>query len=111
MPIVMKSATVTPGGRRGFSAQYAGACISCGAAILPGDHLFYAPGNEAPSGLECCGDKDDADLTVVQRRDTEDDADMTVDVAKVMPRGRTARDACGRCFQVPAANDTCGCDY
>lgn len=101
-----------PGGqRRSFVAQYAGGCASCGVGILPGDQIFYAPGNEAASGLECCGDKDDADLVVVQRRDTEDEPNMTVDPASVMPRGRTARDVHRACGQIPASNGTCGCDY
>lgn len=110
-PIRKRLGSTHQPGRRSFPAQYAGYCASCGAAVLPGDDLFYAPGNEAPSGLDCCGDKDNADLIVTQRRDTEDDADMTVDAAKVMPHGRTARDMCSQCFQIPAANSSCGCDY
>ncbi len=97
--------------RKGFPAQYDGACISCGHRVLAGDHVFYAPGNESVSGLDCCGDKNDADLTVVQQRDTEDEPNVTyVDITTVMPRGRTARDACRTCFQVPANNGVCGCD-
>ena len=98
--------------RKGFPAQYPGDCVSCGAAILPDDRVFYATGNERVSGVDCCGDKDDADLVVVQRRDDsgEDDESPVEAIAKVMPRGRTARDMCGRCFQVPANNGTCGCD-
>jgi len=26
-----------------------------------------------------------------------------------MPRGRTAKDRCGVCFQIPASNGACGC--
>lgn len=94
--------------RKGFPAQYQGDCVSCSAAILPDDKVFYAPGNERVSGVDCCGDKDDADLTVVQARDTEDEG-LTVELAQVMPRGRSARDACPKCWLVPAANGTCGC--
>lgn len=96
--------------RKGFPAQYDGACISCGHRILAGDHVFYAPGNESVSGLDCCGDRDDADLTVVQVRDTEDEAGLTVELAQVMPRGRTARDACPKCWLVPANSGACGCN-
>lgn len=106
----MKPAPGTTG-RRSFPAQYAGTCATCAAAILPGDALFYAPGNEAASGVDCCGDKDDLDLMAVQRHDDGGEGgDLTVDAATVMPRGRTARDACGRCFLVPASNGACGCD-
>lgn len=98
-------------GRRAFKAQYPGNCISCGVAILPGDQIFYAPGNEAPSGLGCCGDRPDDELTVVQRRDETESSENPADtIARVMPRGRTARDMCSRCFQIPASNGTCGCD-
>lgn len=97
--------------RKGFPAQYDGACISCSHRILAGDHVFYAPGNEGVSGLDCCGDKDDADLVVVQLRDTEDEANLTVDASQVMPRGRTVQDRCDRCFQIPASNGACGCAY
>ena len=96
-------------GRRAFKAQYAGACTSCSTAIFPGDDVFYAPGNEGVSGLDCCGDKDDADLIVVQRRDTEDEAQLTVDIAQVLPRGRTRADMCPTCFQIRSSNNTCGC--
>lgn len=107
----MKSAALDVGARRGFSAQYGGNCISCSGAIAPGDKIFYAPGNEGASGLDCCGDRPDEELTVVQCRDVGlDDEDMTVDVKSVMPHGRTARDACPTCWQIPASNDACGCN-
>lgn len=98
--------------RKGFPAQFGGDCVSCGDGILPGDRVFYAPGNERVSGVDCCGDKDDADLVVVQVRDDsgEDDESPVEAIARVLPRGRTARDACPKCFQVPANNGTCGCD-
>lgn len=99
--------------RKGFPAQFDGVCTSCGHRILAGDHVFYAPGNESVSGLDCCGDKDDVDLTVHQRRDdglTVDEDDPATTIARTMPRGKTAADACLRCFQIPASNGTCGCD-
>jgi hypothetical protein len=91
-------------------AQYRGVCITCGGSVQPGDMIFYAPGNEAPSGLDCCGDRPDEDLIVTQRRDdlaAEDE--LTVDLASVMPHGRTVRDACPTCWQIPASNGSCGC--
>lgn len=99
--------------RKGFPASFPGDCVSCGAAILPDDKVFYAPGNERVSGVDCCGDKDDADLVVHQRRDdglAVDDEDPSDVIARVLPRGRTARDACTACWQIPANNGTCGCD-
>lgn len=31
-------------------------------------------------------------------------------IASVMPRGKTVRDKCPQCFQIPASNGMCGCD-
>jgi hypothetical protein len=45
----------------------------------------------------------------VQRRDTEDEAQLTVDVAQVLPRNPRA--ACPTCWQIPASNGACGCTY
>jgi hypothetical protein len=110
-PITKRPGSLTTYARRTFDARYAGSCASCSAPILPGDNVFYAPGNEAVSGLECCGDRPDEDLVVLQRADDHGDEDATVDAAKVMPHGRTARDACQLCWQIPASNGTCGCTY
>lgn len=99
--------------RRTFTAQFNSTCTSCGAAILSGDLIFYAPGHENASGLDCCGEREDADLLVTQRPDeglAVDDEDPVEAIARVMPRNRTARDACGVCWLIPAANGTCGCD-
>jgi hypothetical protein len=97
--------------RRSFQAKYDGTCGTCPAPIAIGDGVFYAtPGAALVSGLDCCGDRPDEDLVTVQHAE-EPDEDLTVDVAKVMPRGRTARDACPTCWQVPASNGTCGCSY
>lgn len=99
--------------RRGFPAQFGGDCVSCGDGILPGDRVFYAPGNERVSGIDCCGDKDDADLVVVQRHDDSlsvDEDDAATVIARTLPRGKTAADRCGTCWQIPANNGTCGCD-
>ena len=97
--------------RRMFMASQASGCATCIADILPGDAIFYGPGNEAASGMDCCGDKPDADPAVTQRPDDAGDEDLTVDPRKVTPRGRTARDRCPTCFQIPATNGACGCDY
>lgn len=103
---------LTPGGRRTFTAQFASDCATCSTAILPGDSVFYGPGAEIASGVDCCGDRDDAELTVNQRGDDSlsvDDEDPAVTIARTMPRGRTAADRCGKCWQIPASNGTCGC--
>jgi hypothetical protein len=39
--------------------------------------------------------------------ESSDDRDHT---PTTMPRGKTARDVCTRCFMVPASNGVCGCE-
>lgn len=112
--VTKRRGSVASAGRRTFTAAFAGSCTSCAAAILPGDAVFYAAGNEGVSGADCCGDRADADLVVTHssaEHDTEDDTedDLTVDIGKVMPRGRTAADACPRCRIIPSSNGACDC--
>jgi hypothetical protein len=99
--------------RRSFPANYAGACGTCPAPISVGDRVFYATqGSEHVSGLDCCGDRPDDDLAPARRADdglTADDETPADAIARVMPRGRTARDACGTCWQIPSTNGSCGC--
>jgi hypothetical protein len=97
--------------RRTFTAQYPGSCGTCPAAIQPGDHVFYALGNEMVSGLDCCGDRTDDDLAPRTDHLAVDDEDAGTVVARAMPRGKTAADSCARCFQIPANNGACGCNY
>lgn len=102
---------MTAATRRSWVAAYDTSCATCPASISPGDLYFIAPGGSAASGMDCCGDRDDAELLVHQRADDSGDEDESaVDtIARVMPRGRTARDACPKCWTVPANNGTCGC--
>lgn len=98
----------TAGGQRSFTVSTAISCGTCAAPILPGDAGFRPAGSEAISGLDCCGDRDDTELTAPAHAEPID-AEDTVAAEQVMPRGRTAADACPRCFIVPASNNTCGC--
>lgn len=82
-----------------FPAAYAGRCRNCNEVFVPGDEVFYVRGEDTVTGWDCCGDQDDAET-----------ASETTPAGQVMPRGKTARDACARCFQVPASNGACGCD-
>lgn len=100
---------MTAATRRTWVAAYDTSCATCPARIATGDLYFIAPGGSTASGMDCCGDRDDADLVVHERADDSSDEGLTVDASQVMPRGRTARDACGRCWQVPANNGACGC--
>lgn len=102
---------MTTSTRRTWVAAYDSSCATCTARIAPGDLYFIAPGGQTASGLDCCGDRDDADLVVTQRAEEDggDDESPVTAIARVMPRGRTVGDACPKCWQVPASNGTCGC--
>ena len=51
-----------------------------------------------------------ADLVVVSPEDDEDiEGRDLVPLSQVMPAGRSKRDLCPRCFQIPATNGVCGC--
>lgn len=82
-----------------FPATHVGRCSSCGDPFDVGANIFYDH-NDQVVGLDCCG-ADDAE------RGSEESAVTPVD--KVMPRGKTAKDRCETCFQVPASNGVCGC--
>lgn len=95
-------------GRRTFQAKYQGACHACQAMIYPDDDVFYV--NDNLIGMECCGGKTDEELTpMVTLEDGMPAMDIEVPRELVMPRGRTARDRCGKCFMVPASNGSCDC--
>lgn len=99
-------------GRKTFMAQYAGACATCGSAILPGDLIFYPGANEFVSGAQCCADRPDSELVIAPRTEdihTGDHGDPEIRIAAVMPRGRTRADMCPACFQIRSSNNACGC--
>jgi hypothetical protein len=84
-----------------FPARYAGRCGNCGEGLTPGDAVAYTE-NDVLIGQDCCGDSDV--LAVIDR--TVGDMDRA---ERVMPRGKSVRDRCGTCWQIPAANGVCGC--
>lgn len=81
-----------------FSASYAGRCGICGEIFRVGDPLFYTA-DDVLTGQDCCGGFGD------ERPGTSE----TTPIDRVMPRGKTVRDRCGACFQIPASNGACGC--
>jgi hypothetical protein len=81
-----------------FEAKFAGRCGPCGQPFAEGDQVFYND-DDTLVGAECCGNPDEprTDLSRTEPR------------IPVMPRGKTAKDRCDGCFQIPAANGVCGC--
>lgn len=82
-----------------ITAQYDGRCGPCGQPFKVGDAVFYDD-DDALVGVECCGNPDEPRANI----------DGTIPRIEVMPRGRTVKDRCDRCFQIPATSGICGCD-
>lgn len=83
-----------------FPAAYAGRCGNCGEPFQAGAEVFYDD-QDSLLVVECCGEEGQGAVHGAEQQ--------TVKVDQVMPRGKTARDRCDRCFQVPASNGVCGC--
>jgi hypothetical protein len=81
-----------------FPASFPGRCGVCGEIYGPGDEVYFSMPEDILTGWECCGEAD------------EPRAEREKVPVPVMPRGKTAKDKCPRCFQVPASNGVCGCD-
>lgn len=95
-----------------FSARYAGKCGNCGEGFQAGDLVQYADADGELCGVDCCGQggsASSASLLFDEQREANRE-DPALAAVMVLPRGRTARDKCGKCFQVPASNGVCGCD-
>jgi hypothetical protein len=78
-----------------FPASYAGTCGGCGEHFGPGVEITYNDGVLVVD--DCCGD---APTGLATRELKGPDP--------VFPRGKTKKDRCGTCFQVPASNGACG---
>lgn len=89
-----------------FKARYHTACAAhCGTDIYPGDE---AEAVETMAGMlythpGCVGDIES------RGADFSTDKPGRTPGIPVLPRGKTARDRCDACFQVPASNGQCGC--
>jgi hypothetical protein len=80
-----------------FAASYTGRCGNCTDLFEPGDEVAY-DNDGVLVIVECCGAADESRTQLA-----------TVEVDRVMPRGKTAADKCRICFQIPSSNDVCGC--
>ena len=86
-----------------FPAKYPGLCIPCGEDIEQGDEITH---HDVAGYVHLrCIDQADAEAPGLPR-ERRTPAIRTTDV---MPRGKTARDACGSCFLVhtPPQGDDC----
>lgn len=100
LPVDMKGKAMS------IPAKYNGLCVPCGEDINQGDPITLHP--DAGYVHEDCAE----DVGKVAESNGADfnprDRGRAPGIA-VMPRGRTTKDRCDRCFQVPASNGACGC--
>ena len=82
-----------------FPAAYAGRCGNCAEHFRPGEEVQY-DSDGLLIVVDCCGTLDDPPGIGRPRAEPS---------LKTVPRGKTAADRCGTCFQIPASNGVCGC--
>lgn len=87
-----------------FPARYPGLCIPCGDPIKVGESITNHP--EHGYIHEKCTDVQPAESNGA---DFDSFTRGRAPIA-VLPRGKTTKDRCNGCFQVPASNGACGCE-
>jgi hypothetical protein len=83
-----------------FPARYDGSCPACDDPIEVGEDVSMVDSDRGRVTVHSLCAEDRIFINARQR----------VDHTEVMPRGKTARDVCTRCFMVPASNGICGCE-
>ena len=92
-----------------FEARYRGTCDGCRQHdISPGD-LVYFNGNKIIRIACCVDDVGDDEETVSMGAGFDSFNLGRSPEIKVMPYGKTKRDMCMKCFQIPANSGVCGC--
>lgn len=105
-------------------ATFPGFCGRCERKYAKDDWVFR-DGEGRLVGVNCCATEDDTRPAgdpvplggYVDFGDTSWAADTAeeiegrdfVPLSQVMPTGRTKRDMCPRCFQIPSSSGVCGC--
>lgn len=84
-----------------FMAKYDGLCLPCGEEIHKGEWLTTH--REYGFIHEECTDIEPAQATNIPRHGQPAPPEL------VLPGGKTTKDRCSECFQVPASNGECGC--
>ena len=84
-----------------FAAQHPGRCSNCSQAFGSGDRVYFTA-DDTLMGAECCDG--------VEVDESGSSSTSRVSTITVMPRNKTIKDRCSRCFQIPASNNVCGCD-
>lgn len=88
-----------------FPARYSSRCNPCDEEIKPGEFILMHP--DAGAVHEECFD--DVNQPVQSNGAAFDSFNRGRPPIPVLPRGKTSKDRCNKCFQVPASNGECGC--
>lgn len=86
-----------------FVARYAGTCGACFEPIEAGDEVGYSAENVLTCG-ECW--RDGSPAVRVAFPGVEAPAPEAIP----LPRGKSVRDRCPRCFQIPSTSGNCECE-
>lgn len=86
---------------KAFPARYPGNCHPCAQTIDKGDYILNHPQHGYIH--EDCRYAADDTTAVSTSQDDGDGSESRVRTIDVMPRGRTAKDRCDRCFLVHTA--------
>lgn len=84
-----------------FKARYEGTCPACEDPINIGEEVTMIDSDRGrvTVHIPCAEDGVVISAASVGRPDH----------TALIPRGKTARDICGGCFQIPSSNGVCGC--
>jgi hypothetical protein len=83
-----------------FEAKYPFRCGTCGERHPAGAYAQYDADHTTLSAVNC------ADTNLESNGAAFDRGRAPI---AILPRGKTAKDRCNTCFQVPASNGVCGC--
>ena len=84
-----------------FPAAVAGKCGICATTYHAGEKVTRAE-DGLTVAISCCGD-------LLNESESDDLTDRSTKLPPVMPRGKSKKDMCSKCFQIPASSEVCGC--
>jgi hypothetical protein len=91
-----------------FQAKYKSLCLPCDEDIQSGEYVTNHP-EHGWIHEECVHVADTIVMVSESNGAAFDSFNRGRAPVAILPRGKTAKDRCNTCFQVPASNGVCGC--
>lgn len=93
-----------------FKADYAGTCSECQSSFRVGTEVAYLH-TTGELIASCCINSETAaaDAVATQGGDFDSFTPGRTPGIAVLPRGKTKKDMCEICFQIPSSSGVCGC--